>query len=130
MQLPANARFQCEFGVAEAIGSFIIWILLTIVTLGLASFIAPYYVFSSIINKTWIVDENGQRLSQLNVNFTLAEIVGHAVIWVLLAFVTLGLAIIVYYYMVTKKVLNRTEIIGLTAGQSSTAPAHSAVMRT
>jgi uncharacterized membrane protein YjgN (DUF898 family) len=129
MQLPANARFQCEFGIAEAIGSFIIWILLTIVTLGLASFVAPYYVLSSIINKTWIVDENGRRHSQLNVNFTLAEIVGHAVIWVLLAIVTLGLAIIVYYYMVAKKVLNRTEIIGLTAGHSSAAPAQSAVMR-
>ncbi len=129
MQLPTNARFQCEFGIAEAIGSFIIWILLTIVTLGLASFVAPYYVLSSIINKTWIVDENGQRHSQLNVNFTLAEIIGHAVIWVLLAIVTLGLAIIVYYYMVAKKVLNRTEIIGLTTGHSSAAPARSAVMR-
>ena len=129
MQLPANARFQCEFGIAEAIGSFIIWILLTIVTLGLASFVAPYYVLSSIINKTWIVDENGKRHSQLNVNFTLAEIIGHAVIWVLLAIVTLGLAIIVYYYMVAKKVLNRTEIIGLTTGHSSNAPARSADMR-
>jgi uncharacterized membrane protein YjgN (DUF898 family) len=129
MQFPANARFQCEFGVAEAIGSFIIWLLLTIVTLGLASFVAPYYIFSAIINKTWIVDENGQRLSQLKVNFTLAEIVGHAVIWVLLAVVTLGLAIIVYYYMVTKKVLNRTEMVSLAEEPSRAAPVQSAVTR-
>ena len=58
---------------------------------------------SSIINKTWIVDANGQRLSQLNVNFTFAEIVGHAVIWLILVIVTLGLALIVYYYMVMKR---------------------------
>ena len=88
MQLTANTRFQCDFGVAEAIGSFIIWLLLIIVTLGLAAFVAPYYILSSIINKTSIVDANGQRLSQLKVNFSLAEIIGHAVIWLLLTIVT------------------------------------------
>ncbi len=129
MQLTANTRFQCDFGVAEAIGSFIIWILLTIVTLGLASFIAPYYILSSIINKTSIVDENGQRLSQLKVNFTLAEIIGHAVIWIILAIVTLGLAIFIYYYMVMKKVLNRTEIVGQSTGQIRAAPTGSAITR-
>ena len=122
MPIPANARFQCDFSIGEAIGSFIIWILLTIVTLGLASFVAPYYVLSAIINKTWIIDENGRKLAQLQVNFTLAEIVGHAVIWVLLALVTLGLAIIVYYYMVAKKVLNRTKIVSLASGQEPAAP--------
>ena len=79
MAILANARFQCEFSVGEAIGSFIIWLLLTIVTLGLASFVAPYYVLSAIINKTWVIDENGRKLAQLRVNFTLAEIVGHVV---------------------------------------------------
>jgi hypothetical protein len=129
MPLTADARFQCDFGVAEAIGSFIIWLLLTIVTLGLASFVAPYYILSSIINKTSIVDANGQQLSQLKVNFTLAEIIGHAVIWVLLAIVTLGLALIIYYYMVMKKVLNRTEIVSQSAGQLQAAPAGSAITR-
>jgi uncharacterized membrane protein YjgN (DUF898 family) len=130
MQLPANAQFQCDFGVTEAIGSFIIWILLTIVTFGLASFIAPYYILSAIINKTSIVDENGQQLSQLEVNFTLAEIVGHAVIWVLLTIVTLGLALFIYYYMVMRTVLNRTEIVGQSAGQLRSAPTETAVTRT
>ncbi len=129
MPLTADARFQCDFGVAEAIGSFIIWLLLTIVTLGLASFIAPYYILSAIINKTSIIDQNGQRLAQLKVNFTLAEIIGHAVIWVLLAIVTLGLALIVYYYMVMKKVLNRTEIVGQSTGQLRPAPTETAVTR-
>ena len=130
MQLTANSRFQCDFGVAEAIGSFIIWILLTIVTLGLAAFVAPYYVLSGVLNKTWIIDENGQRLSRLRVNFTLAEIIGHAVIWILLTIVTLGLALLVYYYMVIKKVLNRTEIVGQSAEQVQATPTRSAITRT
>jgi flagellar basal body-associated protein FliL len=110
--LPANARLHCEFGVADAIGSFIIWVLLTIVTLGLAAFVAPYYIFSSVVNKTAVVDDGGRRLSQLQVTFTLGEIIGHAVIWILLSIVTFGLAIFVYYYMVLRKVLNRTELQG------------------
>lgn len=122
MQLPANGRLHCEFGVADAIGSVIIWLLLTIVTLGLAAFVAPYYIFSEIVNKTWLVDADGHRLGQLNVNFTLAEIIGHAVIWVLLAIVTLGLALVIYYYMVLRKVLDRTEI-ALLANAQANAPA-------
>jgi hypothetical protein len=51
------------------------------------------------------------------------------VIWVLLAVVTLGLAIIVYYYMVTKKVLNRTEMVSLAEEPSRAAPVQSAVTR-
>jgi len=113
MQLLSDRRLQCEFGVADAIGSVIIWLLLTIVTLGLAAFVAPYYIFSEIVNKTLLVDADGHRLGQLKVNFTLTEIVGHAVIWLLLAVVTLGLALLVYYYMVLRKVLDRTEIAPL-----------------
>jgi hypothetical protein len=56
------------------------------------------------------------------VNFTLAEIVGHAVIWLLLAIVTLGLALVIYYYMVLRKVLDRTEIAVLATAQAA-APA-------
>jgi flagellar basal body-associated protein FliL len=110
MQLASNRRLQCEFGVADAIWSVILWVALTIVTLGLAAFVAPYYIFSEIVNKTWLVDADGHRLGQLKVNFTLTEIVGHAVIWLLLAIVTLGLALVIYYYMVLRKVLERTEV--------------------
>jgi flagellar basal body-associated protein FliL len=111
MQIPAGAELKCEFGIADAIGMVVIWVLLTIVTLGLAAFVAPYYLFSAVVNKTSLVDDSGRRLGRLKVNFTLAEIVGHAVIWLLLTIVTLGLALIVYYYMVLRKVLDRTEVI-------------------
>ena len=90
-------------------------------TLGLAAFVAPYYIFSEIMNKTRLVDENGHRLGQFKVNFTLAEIIGHAVIWLLLAIVTLGLALVIYYYMVLRKVLDRTEIVHAAAGATRTA---------
>jgi hypothetical protein len=35
-------RFKCDFGVMETIGQVLIWILLTIVTLGLALIVFPY----------------------------------------------------------------------------------------
>lgn len=122
MYLPADMRLKCEFGVADAIGSVVIWVLLTIVTLGLAAFVAPYYLFSAVVNKTALVDESGRRLGQFKVNFTLAEIIGHAVIWILLAIVTLGLALIVYYYMVLRKVLDRTEVMSGHQGAVASAP--------
>lgn len=124
MQLPLDARLKCEFGIADAIGSVVIWVLLSIVTLGLAAFVAPYYIYSAVVNRTLLIDQNGHRLGQLKVNFTLAEIVGHAVIWLLVSIVTLGLAVIIYYYMVLRKVLDRTEVaIGPSAAVQAAPPA-------
>ncbi len=36
-------RLKCDFTVGEAIGQIIVWIILSIVTLGLALFVLPYY---------------------------------------------------------------------------------------
>lgn len=36
-------KFTCEFTVGEAIGQLVIWVLLSIVTFGLALFVLPYY---------------------------------------------------------------------------------------
>lgn len=34
-------KFKCEFTVGEAIGQLVIWILLSIITFGLALFVLP-----------------------------------------------------------------------------------------
>lgn len=97
---------KCEFSLSEAIGQLVIWIVISILTLGLALFVLPYYFLKSPINKTFVVDANGKKLSKLHVEVNLAEMLGHAVIWLFLSIITLGLAYLVYWPAVMKRMLN------------------------
>ncbi len=103
-------KFVCEFTVSEAIGQLIIWILLSIVTLGLALFVLPYYFLKGPLNRTYVVDRDGQKISKVSVEVGFADILGHALVWLLLTVVTFGLAYFVYWPAVIKRLLNAVEL--------------------
>jgi uncharacterized membrane protein YagU involved in acid resistance len=103
-------KFKCDYSASEAIGSVIIWILLTIVTLGLGAFVMPYYLLKAPINKTTLVAPDGTSLGKLHVDVNLSEIIGHMLIWVLLTIITFGLALFIYYPAVVKRLLNGVQI--------------------
>ncbi len=50
-------------------------------------------------------------LGRLQVDVNLAEVIGHALIWVLLSIITLGLALILYQFSVIKRLLNAVVIV-------------------
>ena len=103
-------KLKCEFSVGEAIGQLVIWLILTIVTLGLALFVLPYYFVMSPIKRTYVLDRDGAKISRLSVEFGFGDILGHALVWLLLSIVTLGLAYLIYWPAVIKRVLNAVEM--------------------
>lgn len=105
-----TAKFRCEFSVAEAIGQFIIWVLLAIVTLGLALFVMPYYLLKSPLNRTSLLDVHGKVVGRVKVEVGFADILGHALVWLLLTIVTFGLAYLIYWPAVIKRLLNAVQI--------------------
>jgi hypothetical protein len=104
-------KFKCDYSVSEAIGSVIIWILISIITLGLGLFVMPYYLLKAPINKTSLIGQNGATIGRLHVDVNLSEIIGHMLIWVFLTIITLGLALFIYYPAVVKRLLNGVQII-------------------
>lgn len=107
---PRAMRFKADFGIADNIGVLVIWIVLTIVTLGLALIVFPYYLNKDVLNKTKVLDVNGREIGRLNCRFNLASSIGHVVIWMILIIVTLGIAAFFYLYRVLRVVINETEI--------------------
>ncbi|MFT5785601.1 MAG: hypothetical protein ACI9KK_000950 [Ascidiaceihabitans sp.] len=103
-------KFKCEFTVGEAIGQLVIWILLSIITFGLALFVLPYYFLKAPLNRTYVVDRDGHKISKVYVEVGFMDILGHALIWLLLTIVTLGLAYLVYWPAVIKRLLNAVEL--------------------
>ncbi len=106
-------NLKCEFSVGEAIGQLVIWIILSIVTLGLALFVPPYYFVKAPINRTYIVDHEGAKLARLETNVVFVDILGHALVWLLLTVVTFGLAYLIYWPAVIKRVLNSVQTVEL-----------------
>jgi uncharacterized membrane protein YjgN (DUF898 family) len=106
-------KLKCEFSVGEAIGQLVIWILLSIFTLGLALFVLPYYFVKAPINRTSLVDAAGRKVARLQVEVGFGEILGHALVWLLLTIVTLGLAYLIYWAAVIKRLLNAVVITDL-----------------
>ncbi len=103
-------RFRCDFSVGDAIGNMILWVILIIVTLGLAAFVFPYYLPKAIISKTTVLGHDGSEIGQLKCDLTLGTMIGNAVIWVILTIITLGLAYFVCIYRVLRVVLMETHI--------------------
>lgn len=105
-----GSKFKCEYTVGEAIGQLVIWLILVILTFGLALFVLPYYFLKAPLNRTYVLDRDGNVISKVSVEVGFSDILGHALIWLLLTIVTFGFAYLVYWPAVIKRLLNAVEL--------------------
>lgn len=89
----------------------ILWIILTILTFGLAIFVLPYYWYKAVLNKTYLVNQNGQKVFRLKCELNIAEMIGHIVLWIIITIITFGIAIIFYYFRTLRLCLNKTVLV-------------------
>lgn len=106
-----NYRIQVNWSMADMIGYGLLWLLLILITLGLASFFAPYAWAAKIINGCEVYDRTGNRLGVLQVDIKIADQLVHILLWIVLTFITLGIAGIFYYFGVARTILNNTHIV-------------------
>lgn len=106
----SGLRLRCDFSVGDGVVLVLIWLLLILVTFGLAAFVMPYYILKAPINKTAVLQPNGEEFGHLHVEITFSDILGHMLIWLLLTIVTLGLAYVLFFMAVMKRLLNAVEI--------------------
>jgi uncharacterized membrane protein YjgN (DUF898 family) len=105
-------KFQVEITVSETVGHAVVWLAISVITLGLGLFAYPYYVIKLVLERTKIIDlQTGKTIGTLKVNVSPYENVGHIIIWWLLTYITIGLALFIYAYQVFKLILNKTEIV-------------------
>ena len=108
--LPAGCTLRCDFSLGEALGTVILWVLLTLVTCGVYLFIAPYSFFRIILSKTYIIDRNGLKVGRLRCEYNTSSAVGHIIIWLLLTIITFGIGLIFYQFRVAKVCLEATSV--------------------
>jgi uncharacterized membrane protein YjgN (DUF898 family) len=107
-----NGRCDCDLSMAECIGHAVLWIIISVLTLGIGAFIYPYALARFVVSRTYVVS-GGRRVGRLQCDLDLGSQLGHLILWIILAVITFGLAYVVYLYRVGKLVADRTLIIPL-----------------
>lgn len=109
--LPGRAhRLRCTFSNVDALGYVILWCILTILTLGLALLVFPYYLNINVLNRTEVIDAQGRAIGRLSCRFGVGSAIGNLILWAVLILITFGLASFLYVYRVLRVVLNETTI--------------------
>ncbi|SEH22495.1 DUF6693 family protein [Rhizobium sp. NFR12] len=108
---PFGATLRCEYSLMEAVGYIILWVIISVLTLGIGAFFAVYYFYKSIINKTYLIGRDGQRIARLECELNLAEMIGHILIWILISIVTLGIGLVFYVFRTLRLCFNKTRLV-------------------
>ena len=108
---PGQMRLSCEFSLMSALVSIIIWIILSLLTFGIAAFFAIYYFTKAIINETFLVNSEGEKVGRYNCDLDFVDIIVHVIVWIILTVLTFGIASIFYFFTMLRLCLNRTVIV-------------------
>jgi len=107
-----NARIKADLSFSSILGHIILWIVLSIITLGIGLFFFPYSFAGFVLNRTYLVDPStGNRIGQMEFKLDLASQIGHVVLWIVISIVTLGIGYIFYLYKVWSFALSHTRIV-------------------
>jgi len=108
---PGAIRLQCRIGFWEMVGHIVLWLFLTIITLGVGAFFFIYSLQKMVINHTVMINRRGDAIAELHCDLNVVSSIGHIVLWILLTIVTLGLALPFYVYRVNRVVTDATEVV-------------------
>lgn len=103
-------QMRCRIGFWEMVGHVLLWVVLIIITVGIAAFFFPYSLQKMVLNHTELVDRRGDPVARLRCDYGVTSSIGHVILWILLTIVTLGIAFFFYIYRVNRVVMEATEI--------------------
>ena len=103
-------KLKADVAIIDIIGHLLMWVILSIITLGIGLFFYPYSFSKFILNRTSIIDDKGVS-RKLKCNIDLFGNIGHVILWMIISVITLGLGFIFYFYRVWNYALNNTSAV-------------------
>lgn len=108
-----SMKFECEYTFMESLGYLIMWAVISILTLGFGTFFAIYYFYKNIINKSFALDTNGNKIGRLSCQIEFTEMLGHIAIWILITIITFGIGFLFYIFRTLRLCINKTVVVPL-----------------
>lgn len=107
----SDISLKCEYSLLSAILYIILWVIISALTLGLGLYFATYYFYRAIINKTYVVNANGERIGRLQCELGLGGMFGHILLWIAITVLTLGIGLIFYMFRTLRLCLSKTRMV-------------------
>ena len=109
-EVAMHGTLECDVSVGGSLAHALWWAFLIIITVGIGAMFYPYALAEHVANRTHIV-QNGARVGRLQVDVGMFDMIGHALLWFVLAWLTCGVAYIVYLYKVMDFVMDRVRVV-------------------
>jgi len=100
-------NIKADLSILDIIGHLLIWVLLTIITFGIALFFFPYSFARFVINRTSVVDNATGVERKMVCDINIFSNVGHIILWMVISFLT---GYIFYFYRVWNYALNNSRL--------------------
>ncbi|MDA8250354.1 MAG: hypothetical protein M0Z28_14435 [Rhodospirillales bacterium] len=109
--VPAGARLRSDLDVRKVWPSFLVWLLVSVCTLGLGWIVVSGHFFRLLLNSTLIVDAEDNRIGRLECDYDVEADPVRILRWVLLSVATLGIGLLFYSFRAGKLALSATRVV-------------------
>lgn len=101
---------KANLSIFDIIGHLLLWLVLSIITLGVALFFFPYSFARFVINRTSVIDQTTGAERKMVCDINIFSNIGHIILWILISLVTFGIGYIFYVYRVWNYALNNSRV--------------------
>ena len=104
----SHGKIHLDLSMWDVLGHFVIWLILSVITLGIGLMFWPYAAAKLVIDHMEVHNASGARLGYLECKTSFGRQIGHIALWTLLVVCTLGLAYPFYLFGVARVALANT----------------------
>ncbi|MCY3907786.1 MAG: hypothetical protein OXF63_11110 [Anaerolineaceae bacterium] len=105
-------RLHVQWTMVDIALYSLLWLVLILVTAGIALLFAPYAWTARVLNGTQLLDSEGRVTGTVQVVYSLGGQTGHILKWLLLTIITAGFAYPFYFWGAVRSVIDHAQVVG------------------
>jgi len=103
-------RLHSRLDLGKVWPDFLVWLAVSVVTLGLGWLVVAGHFFRAVINSVELTGASGQRVGQLVCDYDVEKGTAELVRWLAICIVTLGVGLLFYSFFAARAALNHTRV--------------------
>jgi len=108
--VPAGLRLRNELDLGRVWPTFLVWLVVSVCTLGLGWIVVSGHFFKLLIDTTVLVGPTGRRIGRLRCDYDVDKDLGHIARWIFVCIATLGIGLLFYSFHAGRGALNATVV--------------------
>ena len=103
-------RFRVQWTLVDIALYSLLWLVLSVVTAGIALLFAPYAWTAKVLNGSQLINRDGGVEGTMRVRYSIGGQLGHMLKWAVLIILTLGIAYPFYFWGAVRSVIDHAEV--------------------